>query len=296
MILSETFSDLTRVPGISLSTDPIPNIRQLKGNTTSGLMLSSGYGGGTANMEYQALTGLNLTNFDESLIIPFQQLVPNQKAPYAFNQIWNARYGSSGSDAVHPYLQSMYLRNVDYRKFGFAHLRTLDSKPKIAHKQTTDYNPYVTDEAAYQNVLDLIKNQTHPQFLQLSTMQNHMPYTGWYLNNEFAGADSSTGISADEHQNLETYSKGLSLTDQATASFLDQLNQINRPITVIFMEITFPAFTQQPSKTLRILRCYMKPTISYGPIMLHQHMAQSSPNRTPLTHHQTILWHLQPHT
>lgn len=234
MILSETFSDPTRVPGISLSTDPIPNIRQLKGNTTSGLMLSSGYGGGTANMEYQALTGLNLTNFDESLIIPFQQLVPNQKAPYAFNQIWNARYGSSGSDAVHPYLQSMYLRNVDYRKFGFAHLRTLDSKPKIAHKQTTDYNPYVTDKAAYQNVLDLIKNQTHPQFLQLSTMQNHMPYTGWYLNNEFAGADSSTGISADEHQNLETYSKGLSLTDQATASFLDQLNQINRPITVIF--------------------------------------------------------------
>ena len=126
MILSETFSDPTRIPGISFSTDPIPNIHAIKDTTTSGLMLSSGYGGGTANMEYQALTGLSLSIFDDSLIIPFQQLVPNQKNPYAFNQIWNNRYGADGSDAVHPYYQSMYLRNVDYKKFGFSHLRTLD--------------------------------------------------------------------------------------------------------------------------------------------------------------------------
>ena len=78
MILSETFSDPTRVPGVSFSLDPIPNIRNIKNTTTSGLMLSPGYGGGTANIEYQALTGLNLANFNDSLIVPYQQLVPNQ--------------------------------------------------------------------------------------------------------------------------------------------------------------------------------------------------------------------------
>lgn len=36
MILSETFSDPTRVPGVSFSEDPMPNIRQLKTQTTSG--------------------------------------------------------------------------------------------------------------------------------------------------------------------------------------------------------------------------------------------------------------------
>jgi len=41
MILSETFSDPTRIPGISFSTDPIPNIHAIKDTTTSGLMLSS---------------------------------------------------------------------------------------------------------------------------------------------------------------------------------------------------------------------------------------------------------------
>lgn len=46
MILSESFSDPTRVPGIALLEDPMPNIRTIKDSTTSGLMLSSAIGGG----------------------------------------------------------------------------------------------------------------------------------------------------------------------------------------------------------------------------------------------------------
>ncbi|MCQ4948003.1 hypothetical protein NE602_27885, partial [Bacteroides cellulosilyticus] len=61
--LSESFSDPRRVPGIKLAHDPMPNIERLKKNNTSGLMISSGYGGGTANMEYMTLTGLALCNF-----------------------------------------------------------------------------------------------------------------------------------------------------------------------------------------------------------------------------------------
>ena len=63
MILSETFSDPTRVPGVSFSLDPIPNIRNIKNTTTSGLMLSPGYGGGTANIEYQAFDRLESCEF-----------------------------------------------------------------------------------------------------------------------------------------------------------------------------------------------------------------------------------------
>ena len=58
-ILSESFSDPTRVPGVALNQDPMPHIRSIKDGTTSGLMLSSGYGGGTANLEFQAMTGLS---------------------------------------------------------------------------------------------------------------------------------------------------------------------------------------------------------------------------------------------
>ena len=237
MILSETFSDPTRVPGVSFDIDPMPNIRNIKNTTTSGLMLSPGYGGGTANIEYQALTGLNLANFNDSLIVPYQQLVPNQSDPYSFNQIWMNKYGKQASTAVHPFQQSMYLRNTNYKKFGFSYLYTLDSKIPVKHTDRIDRSPYVSDSAAYQNVLDLLNKQKkskNSQFLQLVTMQNHMPYGDYYDNNEFVDANTSENLSDSERYCINTYTKGINWTDQETADFLNQLNQMDKPITVIF--------------------------------------------------------------
>lgn len=237
MILSETFSDPTRVPGVSFSLDPIPNIRNIKNTTTSGLMLSPGYGGGTANIEYQALTGLNLANFNDSLIVPYQQLVPNQNDPYSFNQIWMKKYGKNASTAVHPFQQSMYLRNINYRKFGFSYLYTLDSKIPLKHTGCIDRSPYVSDSEAYQSILDLLDRQQDSkssQFLQLVTMQNHMPYGDYYDNNEFSDVNISEDLSDGERWNINTYTKGINWTDQETADFLNQLDQMDKPITVIF--------------------------------------------------------------
>lgn len=237
MILSETFSDPTRVPGVSFSLDPVPNIRNIKNTTTSGLMLSPGYGGGTANIEYQALTGLNLANFNDSLIVPYQQLVPNQNNPYSFNQIWMEKYGKNASTAVHPFQQSMYLRNINYRKFGFSYLYTLDSKIPLEHTGCIDRSPYVSDSEAYQSILDVLDKQQDSkssQFLQLITMQNHMPYADYYDNNEFSDANISEDLSDGERWNINAYTKGINWTDQETANFLNQLDQIDKPITVIF--------------------------------------------------------------
>ena len=75
-VLSESFSDPSRVPGLKVNKDSMPNIRKIRENTTSGLMLSSGYGGGTAKLESMGLTGLSMANFDSSLTSPYQQLVP----------------------------------------------------------------------------------------------------------------------------------------------------------------------------------------------------------------------------
>ena len=242
MILSETFSDPTRVPGISLLEDPMPNIRAIKASTTSGLMLSSGIGGGTANIEHQALTGLSLALFDDSMQSPYQELVPHQKRPFSFNQLWNERYGEDGSVAFHPYYQNMYLRSTDYKRFGFSHLYTLDSDPTITHQDRIDGNPYVSDAASYQNVLDALNDGAdHPRFIQLTTMQNHMPFSGWYADNQFWDYADQSGLPDDERFQVDTYIKGVSITDQATADFLNQLNGMDKPVTVIFYGDHLPA-------------------------------------------------------
>ena len=61
-VLSESFSDPSRIEDVKVSSNPIPKIQEIKKRTTSGLMKSDGYGGGTANMEFQTLPGLPMYN------------------------------------------------------------------------------------------------------------------------------------------------------------------------------------------------------------------------------------------
>ncbi|OZG58104.1 LTA synthase family protein [Bifidobacterium tissieri] len=231
MVLSESFSDPTRVPGLALNKDPMPNVRAIKSQTTSGLMLSAGYGGGTANMEFMALTGLSMANFDASLSSPYQQLIPKLGWTPTFNQLWN---DGKDSEAFHPYESSMYSRSSNYKKFKFRHFWTLNEPDVIAHQSKIDSSPYVKDSDAYQSLLEKI-DTSKSQFLSVLTMQNHMSYDNWYSNNEFQ-ATSTTGdpLGLDETTQIQTYAKGVEYTDEATKAFLDQLDNIDKPITVIF--------------------------------------------------------------
>ena len=231
-VLSESFSDPSRVPGLKVNKDSIPNIRKIKQNTTSGLMLSSGYGGGTANLEYMGLSGLSMANFDSSLTSPYQQLVPSEHWTPTINQMWGASKNSIG---LHPYESSMYSRATNYKKFGFSHFYTLTGPDVISHQDKIDDSPYVSDEATYQSTLEEVRKTKSNQFLQVITMQNHMPYHDWYKHNDFK-ASSTTGkpLKDDEKESIETYQKGASLTDGATAGFLSELDKLDKPITVVF--------------------------------------------------------------
>ncbi|KFJ07432.1 LTA synthase family protein [Bifidobacterium tsurumiense] len=232
MVLSETFSDPTRIPGVSLAHDPMPNIRAIENTTTSGLALSTGYGGGTANLEYQSLTGLSMASFNPSLATAYQQLTPNQKKVFTFNQLWNSPGDNSASVAIHPYSHTAYLRANNYKKFQFSKFYTTDGENQISCP-SIDNSTYASDQCAYQNALDVVRDGSSTQFVQLITMQNHMPYANWYNDNEFAQAEVPA---SDRYNNdtLATYAKGVEYTDTFTADFLDQLNSIDKPITVIF--------------------------------------------------------------
>ena len=66
--------------------------------TTSGYMISSGFGGGIANIEYMTMTGLPLANFSPTLSTPYTQLVSTHNYnPSIVNYFSNAV-------AIHPYV------------------------------------------------------------------------------------------------------------------------------------------------------------------------------------------------
>lgn len=245
-VLSESFSDPSRVPGLKTNKDSMPNIRKIKAGTTSGLMLSSGYGGGTANLEYMGLSGLSMANFEPSLSSPYQQLVPSQHWTPTINQLWGAPVNSLG---YHPYESSMYSRATNYKKFGFSHFYTLTGPDVIKYQDKIDESPYVSDKSSYDSALEGIKSGKTNKFIQIITMQNHMPYHEWYENNDYT-AESTTGtpLGDDEQQSIETYQKGVEITDQATQEFLNELDALDKPVTVVFYGDHLPGIYSSASE------------------------------------------------
>ena len=223
--LSEAFSDPRRVPGIQLSSSPIPNVDKIKQNTTSGVMMSSGYGGGTANMEYMSLTGFAACNFSPTMSSPYTQLVPHESFIPTFNQDFPYSVG------IHPYTGEFYNRIPNYHKFKFNKFYYLgNKKAPIKHLHKIGKNSYQSDKTAYSNLLDQLVRYTKPQFINLITMQNHYPYNKLYKKHNIK-VKSKNG---SNDKAISTFSTGLQYSDQEIKNTIEKINKLKRPITLVF--------------------------------------------------------------
>lgn len=224
LVLSESFTDPTDLKGFSLDHDPIPRTRARMAGTTSGHMLAQMYGGGTANMEFETLTGQSLGLFRPQMLSPYQMLVPAQR-DYPSAVGW---FRGQGHDviAVHPYKVGMYKREQVYERFGF---EDFVHDTTIRESDTIDDNPYISDHSAFDEVLTQIGEHDKPLMVNLVTMQNHIPVDGNYRDPlHVKGADG------DEGKRIGQYARGLEHTDEALDDFLGALQKSPEKTIVLF--------------------------------------------------------------
>lgn len=232
-ILSESFSDPKRISSNVISSNPIPEIDLIKEKATSGLMRSDGYGGGTANMEFQTLTGLPFYNYSSSTSNIYVEVVPKMKYLPSISRAFNGE----NSYVIHPASANNYNRINIYKDLGFEHLLFLvDSEEKI---QNLEYQGVsVSDKTVYENLLNnLDPNQN--QFFSLITMQNHVPWSMGQPENLMA---NNVELSENQNASLTSYTRLLNLTDKATRDFLTALENVNKDITVVFYGDHLPGF------------------------------------------------------
>lgn len=223
-VLSESFSDPTRLPKVKANTNPIPEIKKVGEGTTSGLMKSDGYGGGTANMEFQSLIGLPKYHFDPTAAILFSDVFPKLKYRPVLSNFYDSK------EVVHLYNPNGYNRRQVYEGLKFNKFisdkgQGGTEKPKYLDRLSA----YYSDASSYKNILANI-DPSKSQFFSLITMQNHGP---WSIN-EKSIEISGEEFSEKENQKLSNYTNLLSLTDRYTKEFLDELSKIKKPITVVF--------------------------------------------------------------
>lgn len=222
-VMSESFSNPDHLQGLSVTGNPLKEYNEVANQTYSGKMLSQNYGGGTANIEFEALTGFSMELLNPQMTTPYTMLVPKiDQLPSLVSLTKQRGYDAR---AIHPYDTSMYKRQDVYSTLGFDQFIDQDS---IDHTQTIENNPYISDKAAYQQVLDLLKEEQNPQFIHLVTMQTHMPYEGKYN-------DINYQVTGDENKaSVENYLQDINYSSQALQDFTQELADLPERTLVVF--------------------------------------------------------------
>lgn len=239
-VLSEAFSDPTRLKGVRLPRDPLPYMRTLFPRTASGEMLAQLFGGGTANMEFEALTGQSLASFLPQLNTPYQMLLPQyDEYPSIVGMLKSRGYQAI---AIHPYMTSMYKRETVYPTLGFddfVYDETMQRTNRI------DNSKFIDDDSAFDEVAYQIETTESPLFINLVTMQNHVPMLDTYDD-----PDVVPGLSGDAKKHAGNYLRGLTHTDKALKSFLQTLEKSDEPTAVVLYGDHLPAFW--PEEVFRV--------------------------------------------
>lgn len=226
-VLCESCTPPSMVPNLTVSPDPTPFLDSLDSLTTSGTMLSTGYGGGTANIEYQALTGLSMGLFSPQLTTPYQQYVPNASYTPSAANWWPV------AQAIHTFVPTMYSRQINYAKFGFARFWTTQEPDVVDCRSAIGAARYISDACAYRDALDALQLYPDNQFIHLITMQNHSPYAWAYPGQSY---DISGDVISDQANATEirNFTEGMGYTDAATRAFIEQIDALDRPVTVVW--------------------------------------------------------------
>lgn len=228
VVLSEAFWDPTVIKGVEFSRDPIPFFHKLQQTGTSGSMLSPQYGGGTANVEFEVLTG-NSMRFLPQGSIAYNQFISHEVDSLA--SIY-ARQGYT-STAISPFYNWYFNSNRIYKDFGFSKYIPIEYfKPNYS-------GPYIADSEVAANIIHATELSDGPDFVFANTMENHFHfYPGKFPKNTI---DVKGDMSPSSQGMLETLAQGINASDNMLKELVEYYEKKGEPTIIAFWGDHLPA-------------------------------------------------------
>ena len=228
MIMSESLWDPARLENVRLSSDPMPHIRAMQ----SGHVFSPEFGGMTANVEFEALTGFS-NAFLPYGSIPYQQYVRRPMPSLA------TFFRSEGYSAiaVHPFQEWFWNRREVYKRFGFEEFRSEETLPPMEKR-----GAFASDDALTNEIIQTVDAAEKPQFLFAVTLQGHGPYEpNRYAQNTIA---VSGDLSESARASLSTYVQGVSEADKSFAKLVAWAKDRERETVIVLFGDHLPPLGQ----------------------------------------------------
>lgn len=229
MVMNEAFSDITDADVFPYGedNDPLPNLHALREDpcALSGHVVVPGFAGGTANTEFDVLTGMQTNALSASTTSAMR--VVNRNLDSLFRVFGNDGYGTS---FYHPGDNWFYNRENVYRWLGAEETKFVGDMENPAYK-----GRWVTDDYAAGLIEDAFEEAEGPLFHFTTTIQNHMSYTADKYGPDYEFPPTGIpGLSAEVETLLSVYVEGLRDADAMLGRLWRYFDAREEPVVLVY--------------------------------------------------------------
>ena len=220
----ESFIDPTWIKGISFNKDPIPNFRKLCSKYSAGLLSVPCIGGGTANTEFEVITGMTVDCFAAGEF-PYNTLVSKKAVPsfaYYFNEL------GYDTHALHNYDGTYYSRYNAYKNLGFHSFTPLETM------NVNEWTPFgwPKDIVLINQIKSALTSSLTSDLIFAVSVQGHGGYANNYMDNlEIRIAGDCTDYNKN---NIEYYASQVYEMDMFIGELVSMVESLNEPTIIVF--------------------------------------------------------------
>ena len=233
MVMNEAFSDITDGSMFNWAEgdDPLPNLHALQNDphALTGHIVVPGFAGGTANTEFDVLTGMQTNALSDTTTSAMRVINRNLDSLFRV-------FGADGyrTSFYHPGDAWFYNRENVYRWLGAEHEVFAKDMKDLEYKGrwvTDDYMAGLIEEE-----FETAVSEGRPLFNYTTTIQNHMSYTAdkYGEGHTFAPVSVTADISDETRTMLEVYTEGVRDADAMLGRLTAYFAERSEPVVLVF--------------------------------------------------------------
>lgn len=221
----ESFMDLKRMQGVTYSEEPTPVYSSLRKTCPGGFLKVPSVGAGTANTEFEILTGMTLDYFGAGEY-PYKTVLQDETCE---SMAYNLRELGYRTGVLHNNTGSFYSRNKVFANLGFDYFVSSE------YMENLSYNPigWAKDKVLTGQIQHILKATSEPDLIYTITVQDHGKYPTELLEKPHIKV-SGFASEDEERQNAFTYYVNqCHETDAFLGSLIATLNAFEEPVVLV---------------------------------------------------------------
>jgi len=224
----ESFIDPTLIEDIEFSEDPVPNFRRLKRKCSSGYLHVPSVGAGTANTEFEVLTGMRIMSFGPGEY-PYKTVMKETTCESVNYILKDMGYTTH---AIHNHRGAFYGRNEVFKNLGF------DTFTSIEYMNDVEKTPknWAKDKLLTGEILAALESTEGQDFVFTVSVQGHGKYPeDKVIKDDDLAVKVTGGIEDEDELNaIEYYVQQMHEMDQFIGELVDTIDDYDEDTVVVF--------------------------------------------------------------